>query len=168
MGGSIALMVGARHPGVAGRLMVVDMLPSTARPFGVPTAAIKPLAKLIGGEAAGVDRFRRDLKSLVGRFGSADWLESRSDSGVVGRSLEELLSTDLTPELPRIRAPLTVVYACPASFSYACGRLSRVYASAYARRPGARLVRIERSGHTIMWDQPALFQAELRRFLGGR
>jgi pimeloyl-ACP methyl ester carboxylesterase len=113
----------------------------------------------------GADRLRRDLKSLVGRFGSPDWLESRSDAGVVGRSLEELLSTDLTPELPRIRAPLTVVYACSTRLSYACGQVSRVYASAYARRPGTRLVRIERSGHTIMWDQPAAFRAELRRFL---
>jgi len=168
MGGSIALMIGARHPGVAGRLMVVDMLPSTARPFGVPPAAIKPLAKLIGGEVAGADRFRRDLKSLVGRFGNADWLESRSDSSVVGRSLEELLSTDLTPELPRIKAPLTVVYACPAKFSFACGQVSRAYTSGYARRAGTKLVRIERSGHTIMWDQPAAFQAEFRRFLAGR
>jgi pimeloyl-ACP methyl ester carboxylesterase len=165
MGGSIALMIGARHPGAAGRVMVVDMLPSTARPFGVPAAAIRPLARLIGGEVAGADRLRHDLKSLVGRFGSADWLESRSDSGVVGRSVEELLSTDLTPELPRIRAPLTVVYACSARFSYACGQVSRVYTSAYDRRPGTKLVRIERSGHTIMWDQPAAFQATLRAFL---
>jgi len=168
MGGSIALMIGARHPGLAGRLMVVDMLPSTARPFGIPASAIKPLAKLVGGEVAGAGRLRRDLKSLVGRFGSADWLESRSDAGVVGRSLEELLSTDLTSELPRIRAPLTVVYACSARFSYACGQVSRVYASAYARRPGTKLVRIERSGHTIMWDQPAAFRATLRAFLAGR
>src|SRR5690349_3953604 len=32
MGGSIAMMIGARHPEVAGRVMVVDMLPSPARP----------------------------------------------------------------------------------------------------------------------------------------
>jgi pimeloyl-ACP methyl ester carboxylesterase len=165
MGGSIAMMVGARHPWLAGRVMVVDMLPSPARPFGVPATAIKPLAKLIGGEMVGADRLRRDLKSLVGRFGSPDWLESRSDAGVVGRSLEELLSTDLSPELPRIRVPLTVVYACSARLSYACGQVSRLYASAYARRPGTRLVRVERSGHSIMWDQPAAFRAELRRFL---
>ncbi|HYG48801.1 MAG TPA: alpha/beta hydrolase [Allosphingosinicella sp.] len=168
MGGSIAMMIGARHPSLAGKVMVVDMLPSTARPFGVPPAAIRPLAKLIGGEVAGADRLRRDLASLVGRFGNADWLESRSDSGVVGRSLEELLATDLTSELPRIRAPLTVVYACSARFSYACGPVSRVYGSAYRSRPGTKLVRIDRSGHTIMWDQPAAFQAELRRFLSAR
>ncbi len=165
MGGSIAMMIGARHPGLAGPVMVVDMLPSPARPFGIPAAAVRPLAKLVGGEMAKTDRLRRDLKSLVGRFGNADWLESRSDSAVVGRSLEELLSTDLTPELPRIRAPLTVVYACTARLAYACGQVSRAYRSAYARRPGTRLVRIDRSGHTIMWDQPAAFQSALRTFL---
>ncbi|MGZ8979092.1 MAG: alpha/beta fold hydrolase, partial [Allosphingosinicella sp.] len=65
MGGAIALMIGARHPKVAGRVMVVDMLPSPARPFGVPPAAMKPVARLIAGEMAGADRLRRDLKSLV-------------------------------------------------------------------------------------------------------
>jgi pimeloyl-ACP methyl ester carboxylesterase len=43
--------------------------------------------------------------------------------------------------------------------------VNRVYADAYAARPGTRLVRIDRSGHTIMWDQPAAFQAALRAFL---
>lgn len=168
MGGSIAMMVGARHPAAAGRVMVVDMLPSPARPFGVPPAAVRPLARAIGSELAGADRLRRDLKSLVGRFGNSDWLQSRSDVGVVGRSLEELLSTDLGPELPRIRAPLTVVYACPAALPRACGAVSRAYGSAYGRRPGTTLIRIDRSGHTIMWDQPAAFRAALRGFLAGR
>jgi pimeloyl-ACP methyl ester carboxylesterase len=168
MGGSIAMMIGARHPGVAGRVMVVDMLPSPARPFGVPPAAAKPLAQLIGGEMKGADRLRRELKSLVGRFGNSDWLESRNDAGVVGRSVSELLSTDLTPELPYIRAPLTVVYACPARISYACGPVSRAFVTAYSKRSGTKLVRIDRSGHTIMWDQPAAFRAALRGFLSGR
>jgi N-formylmaleamate deformylase len=165
MGGSVAMMIGARHPSVAGRIMVVDMLPSPARPFGMPPAAVKPLAKLIGGEMEGADRLRRELRSLAGRFGNADWLESRNDAGVVGRSVSELISTDLTPELPRIRAPLTIVYACSARLSYACGSVSRVYASAYSKRPGTKLVRIDRSGHAIMWDQPAAFHSALRTFL---
>ena len=136
--------------------------------FAGTPAAVRPLAKLIGREMEGADRFRRDLKSLVGRFGDSRWLESRSDAGVVGRSLAELISTDLGPELPRIRAPLTVIYACPARVSYACAPVSRAYASAYSRRPGTKLVRIERSGHTIMWDQPTAFQAALRAFLAER
>ena len=168
MGGSIAMMIAARHPAAAGRVMVVDMLPAPVRTFGVPAPAMKPLAKLIGDQLKGADRLRRDLRPLVSRFGSPDWMESRNDSGVVARSVEELLATDLTPELRRIRAPLTVVYACSARLSYACGQVSRAFTRAYGARPGTRLVRIERSGHTIMSDQPAAFRAELRNFLAGR
>jgi pimeloyl-ACP methyl ester carboxylesterase len=168
MGGSIAMMIGGRHSEAVGRVMVVDMLPAPARPFGALAPAMRPLARLIGNEIEGADRLRRELQPLVARFGNADWLESRSDAGVVARSVEELLATDLTPELRRIRAPLTVVYACSATFRYACGRLGRVYAEAYAGRPGTKLVRIDRSGHTIMWDQPAAFQSALRTFLAAR
>jgi pimeloyl-ACP methyl ester carboxylesterase len=168
MGGSIAMMVGARHPEAAGRVMVVDMLPSPARPFGIPAPALRPLASVIGDEMQRADRLRRQLKPLVARFGSANWLESRSDAGVVARSVEELLATDLTPELRHIRAPLTVVYACSATFRYACGQTGRVYVGAYAARPGTKLVRIERSGHTIMGDQPAAFRTALRAFLAAR
>ncbi|HEX6376936.1 MAG TPA: alpha/beta hydrolase [Allosphingosinicella sp.] len=165
MGGSIAMMIGARYPEAVGKVMVVDMLPSPARAFSLPAPVMKPLATLIGREMKGIDRLRRDLKPLAARFGNADWLESSSDAGVMARSVEELLATDLTPELRRIRAPLTVVYACSATFRHACGPVSRLYAGAYAGRPGTRLVRIEHSGHTVMWDQPAAFQAALRTFL---
>jgi pimeloyl-ACP methyl ester carboxylesterase len=166
MGGSIAMMLGARHPGAIGKVMVVDMLPSPARTLGVPAPAMKPLAKLIGGQLQGADRLRRDLKPLLARFGSFAWLEGRSDPGVVARSVEELLGTDLTPELRRIRAPLTVVYACP-TISLACSEVSGAFTRAYAARPGTRLVRIDRSGHTVMLDQPAAFQLALRGFLLG-
>jgi pimeloyl-ACP methyl ester carboxylesterase len=167
MGGTIAMMIAARHPEAVGRVMVVDMLPST-RPLGLPPPAMKPLAHFVGDEMQRADRMRRTLKPLVARFGNADWLESRSDGGVVARSVEELMATDLTPELRRIRSPLTVVYACSATFRYACGQMGQLYARAYAGRPGTRLVRVERSGHTIMWDQPAAFRATLRAFLAGR
>ena len=34
------------------------------------------------------------------------------------------------------------------------------------RVKGARLKRIDDSAHFIMWDQPALFQSEVKTFLG--
>ena len=166
MGGSIAMMLAARHPDKVGKAMVVDMGPAPARLTGASAATVKPLAKLLGGEIEGADRLRRDLKGLIGRFGSADWLETRSDAGVVGRSLEELLATDLTPELPRIAAPWTVVYACPEPLRLSRPRVDRFYAAAFARRPGTRLVAVPRSGHNIMHDQPAAFRAALKTFLG--
>ena len=168
MGGSIAMMISARHPAAAGRVMVVDMLPSPARPFGLSTSAAAPLARLIGSEWRGAERLRRELQGLAGRFGSADWMSTRSDQQVVGRSLEELIATDLTPELRNIRAPLTVVYACPRTLSFTCPGITRTFAGAYRSRPGTTLVRVDGSGHTIMHDQPAAFRAALQAFLSGR
>jgi pimeloyl-ACP methyl ester carboxylesterase len=166
MGGSIAMMLAARYPQQTGKVMVVDMIPNPVRLSGAPAVATRPLAKLLGSEIAGADRLRRDLKGLIGRFGSADWLETGSDGNVVGRSLEELLATDLTPELPRIVAPMTVVYACPEPLGLSRPRIDRFYAAAYVRRPGTRLVGIARSGHNIMHDQPHAFRGALKAFLG--
>jgi pimeloyl-ACP methyl ester carboxylesterase len=165
MGGSIAMMLAARHPQAVGKVMVVDMIPAPAHLAGASAAMMRPLARLLGSEIGGADRLRQDLKGLIGRFGSTDWLETGSDGGVVGRSLEELLATDLTPELPRIRAPMTVVYACPDPLRLSRPRIDRFYAAAYARRPGTRLIGVPHSGHTIMHDQPAAFRAALRAFL---
>jgi pimeloyl-ACP methyl ester carboxylesterase len=165
MGGSIAMMLAARHPDAVGKVMVVDMIPAPARLSGASAASVRPLAKMLAGEIEDADRLRRDLKSLIGRFGSADWLETGSDAGVVGRSLEELISTDLTPELPRIRAPMTVLYACPEPLILSRRRIGGFYARAYARRPGTRLIAVPRSGHTIMHDQPGAFRAALKAFL---
>jgi pimeloyl-ACP methyl ester carboxylesterase len=166
MGGSIAMMLGARYPNQVGKVMVVDMIPAPARLSGAPDMAMRPLVRLLGSEFEGADRLRRDVKGLIGRFGSTNWLETNSDAGVVGRSLEELLSTDLTPELPHISAPMTVVYACPEPLGLSRPRIDRFYAAAYARRPGTRLVPVARSGHNIMHDQPAAFRAALKAFLG--
>ena len=166
MGGSIAMMLAARRPAAAGKVMVVDMVPAPRRIAGVPAAAAGPLAKLLRGEILGADRLRRDLKGLVGRFGSTGWLETRSDASVVGRALQELIATDLGPELPRIRAPLTVLYACPEPLEVSRPAIDRFYARAYARRPGTRLLAVPRSGHTIMHDQPTAFRAALKVFLG--
>ena len=165
MGGTIALMLASRYPDLPGRVMVVDMVPAPARVAGLTRWVAQPIARFLGREVAGADRLRGALQSVVGRFGSSNWLATNSDGGVVGRSVEELMATDLTPDLPRIRAPLTVVYACPDPLRFTRPRLDRFYAAAYARRPGTRLVPIARSGHMIMFDQPAAFRAEVKHFL---
>jgi pimeloyl-ACP methyl ester carboxylesterase len=165
MGGSLAMMVAARHRTAAGRVMVVDMVPAPAQLFGVSAATLSPLARLLGSEIAATDRLRRDLRSAIARFGSADWLDTGSDGAVVGRSMQDLLAADLTPELRRIAVPMTVVYACPEPLRLTRARLDAFYAKAYGARPGTRLIAVERSGHAVMHDQPGVFQAALRDFL---
>jgi pimeloyl-ACP methyl ester carboxylesterase len=43
--------------------------------------------------------------------------------------------------------------------------IERSYAAAYAPAKGARLVRIDDSGHMVMYDRPAAFRDALRAFL---
>jgi pimeloyl-ACP methyl ester carboxylesterase len=168
MGGTIAMMLASRYPDAAGPVMVVDMVPAPVSLFGTSASSAQPFARFLRAEVQGADRVRQALASVVGKFGAADWLATGSDARVVGRSLEELLVTDLTPELPRIRSPLTVVYACPDPTPLTRPAIERLYRRAYAPRAGTRLVAIERSGHTIMADQPTAFQGAFRAFLTAR
>ncbi len=162
MGGTVAMMVAARHPSRVGRVMVVDMLPQPAALIGSSAedtrgfaAALRGLGTTEGGRAL--------IESAIRLFGDDQARHSKSDPGVVARATHELAVTDLTRELPKISAPLTVVYASLDGSR----RLAedRRYRAAYAGRRGARLVRIDRSGHMIMYDQPAKFRAVLKEFL---
>ena len=162
MGGTLAMMIAARHPELVGRIMVVDMLPQPAGLFGGSAAGMGPLADSLGDIIA-TPGGRRLFAGLMGAFSPPETANRRSDPDVVARAMHELATIDLTRELARIRAPLTVVYASPDRRAGAA--IDRTFSAAYAGARGARLVRIDGSGHMIMFDQPARFQAELRDFL---
>lgn len=85
---------------------------------------------------------------------------------MVARATHELATTDLTPELPKIGAPFTIVYAVPNDLPTAAA-IDRRYAAAYRNATKARLRRIPGSGHMIMYDQPARLASEVKAFLGG-
>ena len=160
MGGTLAMMIGARHQGLAGRIMVVDMLPQPAGLFGGNASgslanSFRNFMTTPGG--------RRLVGSLLTAFSPPDTSNGRSDPEVVAQAMHELSGMDLTPQLGRIRAPLTVVYASPQPEARAS--TDRSFASAYAGARGARLVRVDGSGHMVMLDQPARFQEALRDFL---
>jgi pimeloyl-ACP methyl ester carboxylesterase len=97
-------------------------------------------------------------------FGGPQPMDRRSDTDVVARATHELAVTDLTPELKRIAAPLTVVYAVPNPDQRTL--VGDRYEAAYRAKADAKLVRVDGSGHMIMFDQPSRFRAELKRFLG--
>lgn len=164
MGGALAMMIAARRPELPGRIMVVDMLPQPAGLLGGTAAGWSPLARSLGSmmETPGG---RQLFANLMGAFSPPDSANRRSDPNVVGRAMSELTSTDLTPQLRSIRAPMTVVYASPDPRGRAA--VDREFTSAYTPARAARLVRIDGAGHMVMLDQPARFQQALRAFLGG-
>jgi pimeloyl-ACP methyl ester carboxylesterase len=162
MGGTVAMMVASRHPGRAGKVMVVDMLPQPAGLVGTSRDGVRGLAEALRG-LSGSEGGRRLIGSAIRMFGNPESAENGSDPDVVARATHELALLDLAPELPRIKAPLTVVYA-GMDASRSAG-IARTYAAAYAGAKDAELVRIENSGHMVMYDQPARFRAALKGFL---
>ena len=163
MGGTVAMMIGARRPDLVGRIMVVDMLPQPAGLLGGSAADFGPLADSLRGMLDS-EGGRRLFASILGSFSPPEAANSRSDPDVVARSMHELARIDLTGDLRRLRG-LTVVYASPDRTARA--NIDRTFTSAYAQAPGARLVRIDNSGHMIMLDQPVRFRQVLNEFLGG-
>jgi pimeloyl-ACP methyl ester carboxylesterase len=164
MGGTLALMLAARHPDDVGKAMVVDMLPEPAELLGASTSGIRGLADTLQNWS-GTTLGRSLIDSAIRVFGNDDVANLKSDPDVVARAAHELALTDLTPELPRIKAPMTIVYASPDA---ALGPAADgVYREAYAGDPAAHLVRIDGSGHMIMADQPRRFDEALRTFLAG-
>ena len=165
MGGTVTMMLAARQPDKVGKAMVVDMLPQPAGLVGSSAASVRGLAdtlRNIGSTPEG----RRLIGSVIGMFGGSEKVDARSDPDVVGRATHELAGTDLTAELPKIKAPLTIVYATPARGDYVDpAEISRGYRAAYAGARGAKLVPVANSGHMIMYEQPRAFHAAVKSFL---
>jgi pimeloyl-ACP methyl ester carboxylesterase len=161
MGGTLAMLVALRRPELAGRVMVVDMLPQPAGMYGGSASGWGGLARSLGSMMDS-NGGRQLFANLMNAF-SPPGRVAGSDPHVVGRAMSELGATDLAPELGRLRAPLTVVYASPAAQANAI--IDRQFAAAYANARGARLIRMDNSTHMVMRDQPARFAAVMRRFL---
>jgi pimeloyl-ACP methyl ester carboxylesterase len=162
MGGTLAMMVAARRPELVGRVMVVDMLPRPSGLVGASPESARGLADRLR-ELGATPGGRLLVGSLIASFGT-NGAGGRSDPDVVARAMQDLAALDLAPDLRRIAAPLTIVYANRDERSRA--RTDAAYAEAYAGARGAELVRIDGSGHMIMFDQPARLAEVVRTFLG--
>ncbi len=179
MGGTMGLMVAARHPERVGRLMVVDMVPFMGAMFGPPGStaeSVRPIADQMRAgmlAAPGPVREAQIRQTLAGMVRDeslraepiADSLAS--DQGVSARAFHELVTTDLRPELARIRVPTHVLYVTPTGAPLTDAQMDAVYRASYAGLPGATLERVPESAHFVMLDQPALFRERLRAFLAG-
>jgi pimeloyl-ACP methyl ester carboxylesterase len=161
MGGTLAMMTALRRPDLAGRVMVVDMLPQPAGLYGGTASGWGGVARSLG-VMMDSDGGRRLFAGLMGAF-SPPGSQNGSDPNVVGRAMSELTAMDLGPDLGRIRTPLTIVYAVPDQ--RARPAIDRQFAAAYAPARGAWLVRIDGASHQVMRDRPGPFAAALRAFL---
>lgn len=177
MGGTIGMMLAARHPDSVGKLMVVDMVPFMGAMFAAPGAtaeSVTPTADQIYAGMSGSPRaayLAQAEASVTGMINTealrAGPLEDvrNSDQQVSAASFRELIVTDLRPELPAITAPVEVVYVKFNDARMTPEITDSIYRMSFATLPGATLRRIDDSAHFIMLDQPQAFFAELDAFL---
>ena len=178
MGGSIGMMVAARHPEQVSRLMVVDMFPFMGAMF-MPNATaenVRPIGAQIrrGMESSPDEAYRQQLVGTINSMVATESMRAgplqdsiASDRNVSARAFEELVVTDLRPELRNIRVPVTVLYVTPRGAPLTDAQIDQYYTASYANLSGARLQRVPDSAHFIMFDQPELFTREVRTFLAG-
>ncbi|WP_118857982.1 alpha/beta fold hydrolase [Sphingomonas mesophila] len=185
MGGLSAMMIAARFPDVAGRVLVIDALPFIGPLFGAASVeALRPQADMMramllknAGAAKPDFALRTDCRPGPAPAAPAGTMTNSaqgaclvaagaksSDLRVVASVMHEVMTTDLTPELARIRAPLTLLYPQDDRLLSA-EAAARIYGDAYAPLKSARLVPVKGSRHFIMQDQPAAFAREADAFL---
>jgi pimeloyl-ACP methyl ester carboxylesterase len=177
MGGSWAMLVASRHPELAGKVMVVDMLPFLGAMFGPPGAtpdSVRPVAEQIRqGITTRAGEVRRgQVEQAIALMVKTESLRPvtvaqslASDPAVSGQGYYDLVVSDLRPDLANIRVPLTVIYVLPAGVPLTPEQIDVFYRLSYAGAPQAVLKRIPDSYHFIMYDQPDVFRRELREFL---
>jgi len=177
MGGTIGMMLAARHPDSVGRLMVVDMIPFMGAMFGAPGAtaeSVAPMADQIytAMSATPREQYQAQADAQIAAMINTESLRAgpledsrKSDQQVSSSAYRELIVTDLRPELGRITAPTTVLYVRFNDPRMTNDMVDGIYRASYATLPGATLTRIDDSAHFIMLDQPARFAAEVNAFL---
>lgn len=178
MGGTIGMMLAARHPDAVGKLMVVDMFPFMGAMFGGPNATaenVTPIADQIRGamrmapQGVVSDQTRGTIATMVRTEAARpEIIEQARQSNVVttANAFHELIITDLRPELANIVAPLTVLYVIPPQAPITPEQYDGFMRASYASVPTARLIKIDESYHFIMIDQFDRFMSEVRTFLG--
>ena len=177
MGGSIGMMLAARHPDAVGKLMVVDMFPFMGAMFGGPNATREQLtptadqiraAMVAAPQGVVSPQVEATIASMVRTESARPMIieHSRaSDNTVSANAFHELIVTDLRPELANIDVPFTTLYVIPPAAPITAEQYDMFMRASYANIPQARIVKIENSYHFIMIDQFDRYMSEVRTFL---
>ncbi len=175
LGGLMGMMLAVQHPEDVDRLMVVDALPfftvlmgATDSTNATPQAAMMrdfTLAQSQVAYAQGQKQFLRTMvKSPEGLKLVTDWAVA-SDKSVVARAMYEDMTTDLRPELHKIKAPVTLLYPWDAQSGFPREAMDKLYRDNFAALPRVKMRCIEDSFHFITLDQPEKFAAQVDAFL---
>jgi pimeloyl-ACP methyl ester carboxylesterase len=177
LGGAWAIMIAGRHPELVSKAMVVDMLPFLGAMFGGPTAtaeSVRPIAEQMrtGIATTTGEPRRKQIEQTIAGMVRTESMRPQivehslaSDPAPSGQAMYDLITTDLRPDVARIKVPLTILFVRPAGAPVTDAQMEQFYAMSYSGAPQAVLKRIPDSYHFIMLDSPEVFRSELKLFL---
>ena len=177
LGGTLAMRIATRHPDLVGKLMVVDMLPFMGVMVGGPAATVESVTPTAVGlrttlATATPDVRKKNIETSIGNMvkdpaerAVAITHSLTSDQAMSAQAMYDLLTTDLRPELGKYSGPMEVLWVYPPNAPIPEPLYKQVFEGAFAGAKQAKLKQIPDSWHFIMWDQPAVFQKELKAFL---
>lgn len=173
LGGTITLYLAENHGEDLKKAMLVDALPFMATLMQGPAATVAgaaPMADAIrsGKSKLGDEQNRRMMATMAtadaDRAVIMGWSKA-SDPSVVANALADDMTLDLRPGLGAVTTPLTLVYPDYAPNGAPPGATDGMYRGAYAADTHMAYVRIDKSLHFVMLDQPQQFQTAVDAFL---
>jgi pimeloyl-ACP methyl ester carboxylesterase len=180
LGGAWAMMIASRHPALASRIMVVDMMPFMAALFGGPTATpetVKPFAEQMRtaiksgtGEArkAVTEQTIASMVKTESLRPAAMRHSMESDAAVSAQAMYDLMLLDQRAALKDIKVPVSVLWVRSPAAPVTDEQMAQFYRTSFANAPQAKITQVSDAYHFIMWDAPEAFQRELKAFLAAR
>jgi pimeloyl-ACP methyl ester carboxylesterase len=180
LGGTLAMMVASKHPQLASKVMVLDMVPFMAALFGGPGATpetVRPIAEQMRtGIANGTGEARKAMaaQTIAGMVRTESLRPAAiahsldSDAKVSAQAMYELILLDQRPALKSITVPMQVLWVRAPSAPITDEQMAQFYKLSYANVPQAKLTQVPNSYHFIMWDAPEAFQREVTAFLSAK
>jgi len=176
LGGSLALNWAAERPEQVAGLVIVDSLPFLMA-LRNPQATAQEAERTAGAMREGVRRGpmpRAQLEAMAkGMTRSAEgqqrlvsWGEN-SDPASTAEAMHDLWAQDLRPLLARVQAPTRVLasWAAYAPMGSTAEAVRGLYQAQYAALKGVQIEVSAEGYHFLMWDDPALVEAQVRAAL---
>ena len=178
LGGFVALWLAAAYPNLPSKVVSVDGLPYLAaimNPAITPEGAANMAAGIKKGiESGSAESFesneRATLATMITSPPNIDRelkVAMTSDRVTMGEAMAELMTTDIRPEMAKIKVPLLVLATWVAYKDYGVTHDSALAADEkeFAADPATKIVENDTSRHFIQLDAPDWFYSQLDTFL---
>lgn len=178
LGGVLAVWLAASEPDLLGQVVVVDSLPFLPASYDpdAKVEQVKPRAAQMRDAISrqSPEQFRasqvQTMQKMITDEATARRvaeLTGKSDPRTVAEAMYEVMTTDLRPELSKVKAPVLVVGTWEEYRPAPKEAIQQVFESQYAGLAHKRIVLADHSLHFVQLDAPAFLFSEMDTFLAG-